>query len=156
MLVVALACELDSPYLDPDGPRYAGDYSQPDAMLASPLRVVSYNLEFGREVDTAIAALQTSELGNADIVLMQEMDADATERIAEALSLAYVYYPASVKNGSDFGNAVLARVPITSDAKLLLPHADPYTASRRIATSATVESPEGTIRIYSTHTATVS
>lgn len=156
MLLALCACELDQPYLDPDGPRYAGDYRQGEAAESATIKVVSYNLEFGREVDVATAALETEALGGADVVLMQELHPDAVDRLAAALSLAYVYYPASVKNGQDFGNAVLSRWPIQGDQKVLLPHGDPYTNSHRIAVSATLDISGRPLRSYSTHLATPS
>ena len=153
-------CALDEPYLDPSGPRYSGDFRTTDETPSSELKIIAYNLEFAEGVERAIAILQEHPLDNADVILMQEMDAPATERIAEALDFAYVYYPATVKRGQDFGNAVLSRYEILEDSKVILPHADPYTGSRRIAVQAKLrlESENGSkesLHVYSVHTATM-
>lgn len=50
--------------------------------------------------------------------------AEGTKSIARALDMSYIYYPAIFRHRSakDFGNAVLSRWPIISDAKIVLPH----------------------------------
>ena len=152
----ALACSIEPNYTNPDGPRCYGDYAAGEPELGDVLRAVSYNLEFGREVETAIAALETEPLAGADVILMQEMEAGGVEAIAAALGLRYVYYPASVKHGRDWGNAVLSPWPMRDYRKVLLPWADPYTNSRRIAVTATLEIGGVDLAVYSTHTATPS
>src|SRR5690606_18871809 len=149
----AAGCSIEENYLDPDGPRYAGDHRTGEPAAGSRFLVVSYNLAYGREVEAAIDALGREPLAEVDLLLMQEMDPDGVDRIAAALGLAYVYYPASVKMGMDWGNAVLTRWPITSDHKVLLPHADPYADTRRIAVAAHI-AVGGGLDVYSTHTAT--
>lgn len=153
---LTLACSIEPNYTDPDEPRYACDHTEDEPVLGDVLRAVSYNLAFGREVEAAIAALRTEPLAGADIILMQEMDADGVDAIAVALGLRYVYYPASVKKGRDWGNAILTRWPLRDDRKVLLPWADPYTNSRRIAVTATLEIGAVDLAVYSTHTATPS
>lgn len=153
-LLVA-GCSIEPNYLDPEGPRYAGDYIVDTPVAASRFKIVSYNLQLGREVDTAIAILSTGPLASADVIVMQEMRPDGVDRIAAALNLAYVYYPASVKKGGDWGNAVLSRWPLTGDHKVLLPYADPYTNTRRIAVAAHIDVGSGLL-VYSVHTATFS
>lgn len=148
------ACSLDPNYLNPEGPRYDGEYCTNEPTLGESFRVVSYNLAFGREVEIAIAALSDGELAGADVVLMQEMDQDGVADIAEALSLCYVYYPGSKKKGRKWGNAVLSRWTIVEDHKLLLPHADPYVGTRRIAVEAELDVAGRPLRVYSTHIAT--
>jgi endonuclease/exonuclease/phosphatase (EEP) superfamily protein YafD len=157
-LWVALAClagcALEPNYLDPAGPRYAGSAAGGEGSPGPVLLVVSYNLAFGLEVQKAIAALQTPPLSGADLVLMQEMDPAGVERIATTLDLHWVYYPASVKHGRDWGNAILSRWPLVGDRKLLLPHADPYTNTRRIAVTARARLGGRELLVYSTHIAT--
>src|SRR5258705_5512833 len=109
------------------GPRYGG--APPPTTTAHAdghlLRAVTYNAQWGKHIDRAINALQTrAPLPDADIVVLQEMDAEGTRRIADALGMSWVYYPAAVhpKLGHDFGNAVLSRWPIVADEKLMLPH----------------------------------
>jgi endonuclease/exonuclease/phosphatase (EEP) superfamily protein YafD len=147
------ACNLVENYVSPDGPRYAGDYVITERDSAGALTVVTYNLEYAKEVDKAIAVLQGEPLRHADIILMQEMDGEGTDRIARALELRYVYYPGSVhSSGRDFGTAVLSPWPIVADYKLLLPHADPFNNRRRIATVAIIDVLGQEIPTYSVHT----
>jgi len=150
------SCGIEPNYTDPDGPRCAGNHAVAQPPAAGPLLVVSYNLAFGREVPTAIAVLDQPPLADADLVLMQEMDARGVDQIARALALNYVYYPASRKKGQDWGNAVLSRWPIVEDRKLLLPYADPFSNSRRIAVATRVDIGSDEILVYSTHIATPS
>jgi endonuclease/exonuclease/phosphatase family metal-dependent hydrolase len=167
-LVGAGGCTLGRNYTAPDGPRYVGSpapaahAAEPAAVAlrapVRPLRVVSFNIEFALRVDTAIAVLtQDPALAGADVVLLQEMDAPSTERVARALGMAYVYYPATfhLKAGQDFGNAVLSRWPIVSDAKLILPHVGRINRTTRIATAATIDVAGERVRVYSTHLGTV-
>jgi endonuclease/exonuclease/phosphatase family metal-dependent hydrolase len=96
-------------------------------------------------------------LVGADVILLQEMDAAATEKIAKALRRSYVYYPALFhrRMRRDFGNAILSRWPIVDDAKLVLPHPSRYAGTHRIATAATVRVGASLIRVYSTHLGTI-
>jgi endonuclease/exonuclease/phosphatase family metal-dependent hydrolase len=141
-------------YAAPDGPRYAGrnaadDEDDPDVL------VVSFNVEYGRHVDEAIAALQSEpDLRGADIILMQEMDADGVRRVAEALHRDFVYYPGSSGDGHDFGNAILSRWPIIADRKYRLPGVGTIAERGRIAVGAILETPDGPIGAFSVHNAT--
>jgi endonuclease/exonuclease/phosphatase (EEP) superfamily protein YafD len=153
-LVCLAACSLDRNFLDPDGPRYWGDFATSEPTPGDSFRVVSYNLAFGREVEIAIAALRDGPLAGADVVLMQEMDPVGVEDIAEALEWRYRYYPGSVKKGKRWGNAVLTPWPIVEDHKVLLPHADPYANTRRIAVAAELDVAGRSLRVYSTHIGT--
>jgi endonuclease/exonuclease/phosphatase family metal-dependent hydrolase len=119
---------------------------------------VSFNVEFAKRIDGAIALLTTDrELRDADVLLLQEMDADGTRRIADSLGMSWVYYPAIFhrRTGRDFGNAVLSRWPIDDDAKLVLPHASRYAGTHRIATAATIHIGDAKVRVYSTHLGTI-
>jgi endonuclease/exonuclease/phosphatase family metal-dependent hydrolase len=147
-------------YDQPNGPRYAG---QPSAtsVRAHPqsdtLRLVSFNIEFAYQVDSAIAVLTSdAALRGADVVLLQEMDADGTQRIAEALGMWYAYYPATLhpRTKRDMGNAVLSRWPIVDDKKLRLPHISRFRRTQRTATVATIRVGETDVRVYSAHLGT--
>ncbi len=96
------------------------------------------------------------ELAGADVVLLQEMTAQATARVASALGMGFVYYPAihHRRAGQEFGNAVLSRWPMGHDAKLVLPHRSRYAGTQRTATVATVRVDTTAIRVYSTHLGT--
>ena len=150
-------CELAHNYTDPEGPRYAGAYA-PDPLAVSrlpELGLVTFNIQFGKKYERALAELDASpELADADILLLQEMDARGTDAMAAALGFNYVYYPGSIQHGRDFGNAVLARWPIIDDEKILLPHASPTDGRRRIAVCATLRTPLGAVQAYSVHNET--
>lgn len=171
LLVVALitaGCAAISNYPSPLGPRYAGSLPPPlsagDAppeVVAEPaaLRVVTFNVKFARRVNRAITALQSyAPLRDADIVMLQEMDAPGAQRIAEALGMTYVYYPSGVHPDTrrDFGNAILSRWPITADEKLMLPHLGRLRHGQRIATVANIQVGAHTVRLYCLHLGTPS
>ena len=148
-------------YASPLGPRYAGTSStaaSPVPLTGAPtLRVVTFNVQYAQHVDRAIALIESSAaLRTADIIALQEMDAPGARRIAEALAMSYVYYPASVApaTGRDFGNAILSRWPIVADAKIVLPHIARFRGSERIATAATIMVDGVALRVYSVHLGT--
>lgn len=140
-------------YRSPDGPRYAGRGTappDPDPVL----RVVSFNVELAREITSAIEVVTgTPELREADVVLLQEMNAGGTRAIAGALGFDWVYYPGSVspKHDDDFGNAILSRWPIRDDRKLLLPNQALLSRTARIAVSGVVDVEGVPLRVYSAH-----
>jgi endonuclease/exonuclease/phosphatase family metal-dependent hydrolase len=148
-------------YQSPLGPRYAATVPRlPRAAGRNGLgtiRVVTFNIQYARYIDRAIALLESSAaLRNADIIALQEMDAPGTRRIAEALGMSYVYYPATVgrKTGRDFGNAILSRWPIMADQKVVLPHLARFDRAERIATAATILVNQVPLRVYSVHLGT--
>ena len=155
-LVIA-GCRTGRNYVEPAGPRYAGER----AVAAQPgdrLRVVSFNIERALRVDRAIEVMEAEpSLRDADIVLLQEMDEAGTRRVADAFGMSYVYYPAtfSLKTQRDFGNAVLSRFPIVADSKVLLPHLGVVGRLQRIATGATIRVGDTLIRVYSAHLGTM-
>lgn len=164
-MVVAAACAAfllggcATNYPDPSGPRYAGPLPTAPAGVeeADTLLVVSFNLELGEAVDSAVSVLtSTPEVRGADLVLLQEMDAEGTRRVAEALGMAWVYYPAIERSstGRDFGNAILSRWPVVEDEKIVLPYLGVLNRSQRIATAATVRVGRRLVRVYSVHLAT--
>ena len=157
-VATCLACRPAVNYPDPVSPRYAGSPS-PMQMpaVADTLRVISFNIEYARNMRQAEVLLRTAcTLHDPDIILLQEMTASATRSLAEALGMQYVYYPAIYNRimRRDVGNAILSRFPITSDAKLILPSRSRYAKTQRIATVATVTVNGRPIRVYSTHLGT--
>jgi endonuclease/exonuclease/phosphatase family metal-dependent hydrolase len=153
-----LACRGGTNYGSTLGPRYEAAAPACGSPRAdADLLVVTYNVAFSRKVDEAIRVLRdTPELSGADVVLLQEMTAGATARIAGALGLGYVYYPAihHRRARQDFGNAVLSRWPIQRDEKLVLPHRSRYARTQRTATVATLVLDTLAIQVYSTHLGT--
>ncbi len=165
LMIAAAACTGCRPVLNyPSalGPRYVGVApARPDSAPGPhALRVVTYNVQFGRHIDRAINVLSTrAPLPGADIIVLQEMDAEGTRRIAEALGMSWIYYPAVVHPKAarqDFGNAVLSRWPIVADEKLMLPHIAGQRHAQRIATAATVLVDTIKVRVYSAHLGTPS
>jgi endonuclease/exonuclease/phosphatase family metal-dependent hydrolase len=122
------------------------------------LRLVSFNVEFALHVDSAIAVLTSSPaLRGADVILLQEMNEEATRRVAEALEMWYVYFPAifHFRTHRQFGNAVLSRWPIIEDKKIVLPHISRFVRTQRTATAATIRVGHSLVRVYSTHLGTM-
>ncbi|HKJ03852.1 MAG TPA: endonuclease/exonuclease/phosphatase family protein [Longimicrobiales bacterium] len=126
-------------------------------MWRDTLLVVSFNVENSQEVDSALQVLTTEgALKDPDILLLQEVDEDAVRRVAQALDMAFVYYPAILRKatGRHFGNAVLSRWPVADDEKLVLPHVAIFGRTQRIATAVTVQVGSTPVRVYSVHLAT--
>ncbi len=156
--VLLTGCGGAENYSSENSPRYAGSYAPETMMATSPdLRLVTFNIKFGRHIDRALQLLkERPELQNADIVLLQEMDAAGVDTMAAGLQMNYVYYPATIhpKTKRDFGNAVLTRWPIEDDHKVILPHLGMLDGSQRIAVCATVDVREQPIEACSAHFAT--
>jgi endonuclease/exonuclease/phosphatase family metal-dependent hydrolase len=160
ILVVLAGCRTGRNYATPDGPRYVGEPGQSGAEhpASDTLRLVSFNIKFALQVDSAIAVLGSDPaLRRADVLLLQEMNGEATKRIAGALGLWYVYYPAIFHFRTDrhFGNAVLSRWPIVEDRKIVLPHLSRFARTQRTATAATIRVGQVLVRVYSTHLGTM-
>jgi len=155
LAVVALTvgCAAAINYPDRTGPRFAGRLAAP-AQPAG-LRVVTFNIKYGRQAAAAAELLKNDpHLAAADLIVLQEMDEASTEMIARALSVNYVYYPATLHPVAkkNFGNAVLSRWPLDDDVKLVLPHRGRLRKAVRIAVGATMRIPgREPIRVYSVH-----
>ena len=160
--LVAAGCRTGRNYPTAEGPRYAGEPHQSSAHgrpATDTLRVVSFNIEFALQVDSAIAVLTSDPaLRGADVLLLQEMNGEGTKQIAQALGLWYVYYPAifHFRTDRDVGNAVLSRWPIVEDRKIVLPHVSRFVRTQRAATAATIRVGQVPVRVYSTHLGTMS
>jgi endonuclease/exonuclease/phosphatase family metal-dependent hydrolase len=158
LVTLVTGCGIGRNYLEPEGPRYgAAPPGSTASAVPDTLRIVSFNIEFAYQVDSAIAVLQSEPaLQRADILLLQEMDAAASARVAHALGMWYVFYPATFhfRTRRDFGNAVLSRWPIVADEKLMLPHRSRYSNTLRTATAATIRIGSQEVRAYSTHLGT--
>ena len=153
VFLAAAGCATARNYPDPAGPRFAGQYAgQPPPRT---VRVVSYNVKYGRNVAGAALLLGSDpRLKGADVIALQEMDEKGVESVARRLALNYVYYPAAVHPADkrNFGNAILSPWPIEEDAKLILPHPGRFRKMRRIAVAATVRVwGELPVRVFSVH-----
>jgi endonuclease/exonuclease/phosphatase family metal-dependent hydrolase len=147
------ACASARNYTNPDGPLYETRYGRAPEPHGT-LRVVTFNVKFGVKVNEAIAVLRdTPALREPDVLALQEMDAEGTERIARALELNSVFFPAAVhpKTGRDFGNALLSPWPLEDARKLILPGASRFTGLKRTATVVTVRVGDLSVRAYSVH-----
>lgn len=147
----ALGCATSN-YSGPEGPLYEGGTGRAPGESRS-LRIVTYNVKFGKRVELAIEQLRRAPLADADVLALQEMDAPGVEQIAAALSMHYVYYPSSVHRGTkrDFGSAILPPWRIEAPRKLVLPHASLIVNQLRTVAVATVRVGGLPVLVYSTH-----
>lgn len=155
--LLLVSCRTIENYTDPAAPKFEGHYAGDRADFDGRIKVISWNIKFAAEIETAIAELKEVEaLQDADIILLQEMDQGAAETIAQSLHYNYVYYPASIHTHHDknFGNAILSRWPIAQPQKVLLPHQNPKNDQRRIAVRALITVDDMQLLAYSVHTET--
>ncbi len=161
LLVVGLQTSLRRSirnFTDPGGPVYAGNYVKEKPDFDGSIKVVTWNISFSKQIDEAIKTLEEVEaLRNADILLLQEMDAKGAELIAKTLGYEYVYYPASIhrRHGQEFGEAILSKWPILSHSKIVLPNPVPLIDQTRIAVKAIILVDGAEIAVYNTHLETV-
>lgn len=157
LLLLLAGCARAINLTDPSGPRFASDGRSERSALERPtpaeLRVVTFNIKYGRAIDLAIEVLRSPTLRAADVVALQEVDEAGTARIAAALHLEYVYYPISVHplDERHFGSAVLSAWPIERDWKLLLPHLSVSRRQQRGGTGVIIRAGDARVRIYSVH-----
>jgi endonuclease/exonuclease/phosphatase family metal-dependent hydrolase len=151
------ACANARNLTDPGAPRFGTSGRTERTALATGtperLTVVTFNIKYGRRVDLAIEVLRSPALRIADIIALQEVDEHDVERIASALRLEYVYYPASVHpvEGRHFGSAILSAWPIERDWKVLLPHYSWGRRQQRTGTGAVLRLGDARVRVYSVH-----
>ncbi len=154
-LIAALGCAQASNLMDPVGPRFAADYapSLDSIRSAGPIRVVSFNIRFAREISRATELLRRPPLAGADLIALQEMDDQGVDRIARSLRLDYVYYPATIHptTGKPFGPAILSRWPIERSWKVILPHPSRTRGQRRTATAAVLRVRGVQVLAYAVH-----
>lgn len=132
--------------------RWAPDAPPPPA--PDTLRVVTFNIQFSEKVDAALAELRADpDLRDADILLLQEMEGGDVRRMARALGMHAAYIPASRhhRHDEDFGNAILARWPLTGVRGVELPHTQPLNGQRRMAVFAEAQLPAGPVLCVSVH-----
>lgn len=144
-------------YDDPQGPKFEGSFAVETPPDPQTLKVISYNINDGLEVEQATRELgMYNPLRGADFILLQEMDEYGTYKMASKLQFNYVYYPASMpkRNARNFGNAILSRWPLINSQKLILPHKHPTNQQLRLAAKATAVLPDREITLYSVHTET--
>src|SRR5262245_26083222 len=151
LALLVAACAPATNFTDPRGPGFVG--AQGVVTDRDPaLHIVTFNIEFGRQIERATSCLAAPPLRGADVVLLQEMHAPGTEAIAAALRMNYVYFPSSYRPGErTLGQAILSPWPIASSGKLILPHTTRLVNRMRAATFATVLVDGLAVRVYSVH-----
>ncbi|MGD9346052.1 MAG: endonuclease/exonuclease/phosphatase family protein [Candidatus Aminicenantes bacterium] len=155
VLMVLGACTVIKNYPDPERPEFSGNFATETPAFNGSIRVVTFNIELGKNVDQAIEELGTaSELMDADIIFLQEMAEDGVSLIAQSLHYNFVYYPSSLhyKHEKNYGNAILSKWPIKDYRKLVLPYEHPMNKQIRIAALATIVIEDFEILTYSVHT----
>lgn len=151
------SCQPLQNFLEPDSPKFEGDFSNPSEFSEGFIKVVTWNIRYSLETEKAINELHESEeLNGADFLLLQEVDEKSVKSIAESLQYAYIYYPASkhTYHNKNFGNAVLSKWPIIQTQKLILPNQNPKNQQKRIAVKAIVKIGYEQVSVYSIHTET--
>lgn len=155
LAILLLGCRkpIDN-YEEENSPFFAGEFAPTDYPFAGDLKIITWNIHFALEIDQAIKELQeVTDLQDADIILLQEMDELGTEEIAKTLEYNYIYYPASIhtKHDNNFGNAILSKWELSEPEKLILPHKNPTNDQIRIATKAVTIIDDLQITLYSVH-----
>jgi endonuclease/exonuclease/phosphatase family metal-dependent hydrolase len=141
-------------YSDPGGPSYEGSYAIVPAESDDRLRLVSWNLHYGEKLDRAIAALESvEELRDADILLLQEINSDGVEMLAQYLQYNYIFYPAAFhrQRRQEYGNAILSKWPLSNPKKVVLPNWLPGWLQSRNAARAMTSIGNRDIAVYSVH-----
>lgn len=141
-------------YSNPEGPYSEGNFADIPAEFDGVLRVVAWNMHYGEKLDQAIATLEnTPQLRGADVLLLQEMDAEGVETLAQRLHYNYVFYPAAMhrQRREEYGNAVLSKWPLRNSTKIVLPNWLPGWLQSRNAARAITTVGEVDILLYSLH-----
>jgi len=145
------------PELAADPPSPPGSRGTRPAVTTTPLRVVTYNVEYGPDIPGAIGALTSDpELAKAGLVLVQEIEAypgegaSRTAQLAAGLGFGYVYVPARVRGDGTHGLAILSAFPITNVEKMDLPDSAKPT-QHRIAISADIDVDGHLLHIINVH-----
>jgi endonuclease/exonuclease/phosphatase family metal-dependent hydrolase len=152
-------------YTHPSEPIYEGSFAPGQSQGRETFRVVTFNINFSISLEGILQLWESHPvLKEADAVLLQEVvgepgvpHANSAEVLARRLQLNYVYVPAFVhrKNGKDFGVAILSPHPISEAEKIVLPHPHFLEGTQRVAVGATIHTPQGNFRTYSTHIETL-
>ena len=141
-------------YIHPCKPRYASlDAAGRAPSPGKTIKVVTYNIKLSEKTREALNLLAGHrDLGDADILCLQEMDPRGVELIAKTLGYNFVYYPAILhpRSHKDFGNAILSKWPIIDDRKIILPQLGTGKL-QRIAVSATLLINDTKVSVFCVH-----
>jgi endonuclease/exonuclease/phosphatase family metal-dependent hydrolase len=156
ILLCVLSCTpVRESYTHPEGPRYTGQFVETKPEFDGQFKVVTYNIKLGKKLEQAIYELEQVEgLRDADVIFLQEMDADGVYEMAKRLQYDYIYYPAALHSThyKGFGNAILSKWPIKEHQKVVLPHEHPIRKMYRIAVFALLAVGELEVLTCSVHT----
>jgi endonuclease/exonuclease/phosphatase family metal-dependent hydrolase len=118
-------------------------------------RVVSFNVEMGKDPDLATQIRGNAAIADAALFLIQEEEGYPEEgttrarRLAQQLDLGYVYVPGRVKKSGTHGLALLSRFPIENVEVMALPLTDG--GQQRIAICADVVIGEARLHVVNLH-----
>jgi endonuclease/exonuclease/phosphatase family metal-dependent hydrolase len=121
------------------------------------LRVASFNVHYGRDVDGIARAIRAdSELREADVLLLQEIESyphdPRAEKLAERLGMHLVYGPGRAKKNGTHGLAILSRRALRDAELLALPRFDlGWGTQRRVALAATLDWNGVEVRVVNVH-----
>ena len=128
-------------------------------LLSTRLRLVTWNIwwRFGPWEARLPAIIETLRPLDADVICLQEVwiDLETGRSSAGLIADALGYDHVAVANRADldglgFGNAVVTRWPISSDAQLDLP-SPPDLDEHRTLLQADVSGPRGPLQVFTTH-----
>ena len=145
-------------YTDPQGPLFKGYYAEEQGEFDGRLRVITWNMHYAEKAEQAIETLENvTELQEADVLLLQEMNVEGVEKIAQRLHYNYIYYPAAIhrQRREEYGNAILSKWTLSEPAKIVLPNWLPGWLQSRNAARAVISLGGREIRVYSVHLDTV-
>jgi endonuclease/exonuclease/phosphatase family metal-dependent hydrolase len=138
----------------------ANPYSPP-ARARGRLRVVTFNVERGRDVPRLAREIYDDpRLRDADVLLVQEIeshpdeDESRTARLGRALRMNYAYVPARAEGdaGGSHGLAILSRYPLSGVRSIELPRYDMrFNTRRRIAITARIDAGGAAVQLYDVH-----
>jgi endonuclease/exonuclease/phosphatase family metal-dependent hydrolase len=129
------------------------------------IKVVSYNIRWRGGKDLIKLAEffkgDTAEIGGASIIGLQEVDRNrkrtgnknTVKALADDLGMYYAWSAPPVSKSEEeeeTGVAILSPYPLTQVHRIVLPHEGPG-KRRRVALGATVNMPDGSLRVYSVH-----
>lgn len=122
------------------------------------MRVVSWNIELGRNIEQAASDIEDSEhLRSPDVLLVQEMAPHSVADLADRLGLDFRFAAAAShpKTGTPFGNAVLSPWPMSEVVETPMPHTAVVMGQKRSVASAVVEVDGVKVVAHSVHLETV-
>ena len=121
------------------------------------MRVVSWNIELGRNIEQAVDELVDFGFGDADIVLLQEMSPASVSQLSILLDMEHRYYADAThrQTGLPFGNAILSRWPMGEATPVRLPHVAAVGGLARSAVRTQVDVDGIPVIAYSIHIETV-